>query len=46
MLKGQPPKFKSSVWNFPISEIGSKCDSVFRHADINWVIIMELKKER
>ena len=43
MLKGQPPKFKASVWNFPISEIGSKCNLVLRHADSNWVIIMELK---
>ena len=45
MLRGQPPKFKASVWNFPISETGSKCNSVFRHADSNWVIIMELKRK-
>ena len=45
MLKGQPPEFKASVWNFPIYGTGSKCNSVFRHADSNWVIIMELKRE-
>ena len=33
MVKGQPPKFKPSVWHFPVSETGSKCDLVFRHAD-------------
>ena len=45
MLKGQPLKFKASVWNFPISERDSKCNSVFRHADSNWVVIMELKRK-
>ena len=45
MLKGQPPEFKASVWNFPISETGCKCNSVFGHADSNWVIIMELKRK-
>ena len=45
MLKGQPPKSKASVWNVPISETGSKCNSVFRHADSNWVIIMELERK-
>ena len=35
MLKGQPPKFKASVWNFPNSETDSKCNSVFRHAGSN-----------
>ena len=35
MLKGQPPKFKDIVSNFSISETGSKCNSVFRHADNN-----------
>ena len=43
MLKGQPPKFKANVSSFSISETGTKCNSVFRHADGNWVIIMELK---
>ena len=45
MLKGQPPTFKASVWNFPISETGSKCNSVVRHANSNWVIIMGLKRK-
>ena len=45
MLKGQPPKFKASVWNFPISETGYKSNSVFRHTDSNWIIIMELKRK-
>ena len=44
MLKAQSPKFKASVWNFPIPETGSKCNSVFRHVDSNWVIITELKE--
>ena len=26
MLKGQPPKFKGGVQNFPISETGSECN--------------------
>ena len=45
MLKVQPPKFKASVWNFPISETGNKSNSVFRHPDSNWVIIMELRRK-
>ena len=45
MLKGQLPKFKARVWIFPISEIGSRCNSVFRHADSSWVIIMELERK-
>ena len=45
MLKGQLPKFKARVWIFPISEIGSRCNSVFRHADSNWVITMELERK-
>ena len=45
MLKGQPLKFKASVWNFPIFETGRKCNSVFRHADSNWAIIMKLKRK-
>ena len=45
MIKGQPPKFKASVWNFPISETGSKFNLVFRHTDSNYVIIMELKRK-
>ena len=45
ILKGPPPKFKAIVWNFPISETGSKCSSIFRHGDSNWVIIMELKRK-
>ena len=38
MLKGQPPNFKASVWNFPIPTTGSKCNSIFRHAE-NWTEI-------
>ena len=34
-LKGQPPGFKASVRNFPIYGTGSKCNSLFRHADSN-----------
>ena len=45
MIKGQLPKFKARVWISPISEIGSKCNSVFRHADSNWVMIMELERK-
>ena len=45
MLKGQLPKFKARVWIFPISEIGSRCNSVFRHADSSWVIIMDLERK-
>ena len=45
MLKGQLSKFKARVWIFPISEIGSRCNSVFRHADSSWVIIMELERK-
>ena len=45
MLKGQLPKFKARVWIFPISEIGSRCNSVFRPADSSWVIIMELERK-
>ena len=45
MLKGQLPKFKARVWIVPISEIGSRCNSVFRHADSSWVIIMELERK-
>ena len=45
MLKGQLPKFKARVWFFPISEIGSRCNSIFRHADSSWVIIMELERK-
>ena len=41
---GQPPEFQASVWNYPISETNIKCNSYFRHADNNWVIVMELKK--
>ena len=44
ILKGQPPKCKASVWKFPISETGCECNSAFRHAGSNWVIIMELKR--
>ena len=35
MLKGQPQKFKANVSSFPFSETGTKCNSVFRHADGN-----------
>ena len=45
MLRGQPPKFKASVWNFPISETGNKSNSVFRHPHSNWIIIMELRRK-
>ena len=34
-----------TAWYFPISETGSKCSSVFRQADSNWVIFMELKRK-
>ena len=40
-----PQKFKANVWNVPISETGSRCNSVFRHNDSNWVIIMELERK-
>ena len=44
--KGQPPKFRASVWNYSISQTNSKCNSLFRHAGSNWVIIiMELKRK-
>ena len=36
---------KGNVWNVPISETGSRCNSVFRHNDSNWVIIMELERK-
>ena len=45
MSKGQAPKFKTSIWNFPNSETGSKCNSVFRPDDSTSVIIMELKRK-
>ena len=45
MPKSQPTEFKASILNFPISETFSKCSSLFRHADSNWVIIMELKRK-
>ena len=45
MPKGQPPKFKTSVKHFPISERDRKCRSLFRHADNNWVVIVELKRK-
>ena len=45
MLKGLPPKFRASVWNFTISEADGNCNSVFRHADSNWVFFMELKRK-
>ena len=35
MQKGQPQRFKASVWNFPISEKGNKCTSLFGSADSN-----------
>ena len=34
-----------SVWIFPVSETGSTCNSLFNHADSNWIIIMELKRK-
>ena len=45
MLKGQPPIYKASVWNFPISETGSKCNSISRHGNSNWVIIVESERK-
>ena len=43
--KGQPPKFRASVRNYSISQAKSKCNTLFRHAGSNWVIIMELKRK-
>ena len=34
-------KFKTSVWNFSISETGRNYNSLFTLVDSNWVIIME-----
>ena len=45
MLKSESPKFKANVWNFPISQANSKCNSVIRHADSNRVIVVELKRK-
>ena len=45
MLKGQPPKFNGSVCNFPISKIGNSRNSLFRPADSNSAIFMELKRK-
>ena len=36
--KRQPPNFKTSIWNFPISKTGSKCSPLLRLVDCNWVI--------
>ena len=43
--KGQPPKFRTSAWNFFNSETGSKYDLLLTHADSNWLIIIDLKKK-
>ena len=43
--KVYPSKFRTGVWNLLISETGSKFNSVFRPADSNGVIIMELKRK-
>ena len=43
--KRSATKIQAIVWNFPISETGSKCNSVFRHDDRKWVIVMELKRK-
>ena len=42
--KGQSLRFKASIWNIPISETGSNCNSLFKLVDNNWVIIMEQKR--
>ena len=42
--KGQSLKFKASVWNIPISETGRNCNSLFNLVDVNWVVIMEQKR--
>ena len=44
MPKGEPLKFKDSVWDFFISYTSSNCNSRFRPDDSNWVIIMELER--
>ena len=44
-LNGLTFPWSTSLWIFPISEIGSRCNSVFRHADSSWVIIMELERK-
>ena len=43
--KGQPLRFKVNVWNIPTSEAGRNCNSLFKLADINWVVIMEQKRK-
>ena len=42
MPKSESPKVKGSLCNFPISEIDSNCNSLFRPAGSNKVIIMEM----
>ena len=42
MLQDQLPKFKTSVWNFPISETEDKCYLVFRYSDSYWVITITI----
>ena len=46
MLKGQSLKFKASVRNFPISETGRNCNSLFKLVDNSSVIIMEQERKR
>ena len=45
MLKDQPPKFKVSIRNFLISKTDNRCNSLSRHADSNWVIVMDPKRK-
>ena len=42
--EGQSLKFKASVRNIPISETSRNCNSLFKVADGNWVVIMEQKR--
>ena len=44
MPKVQSPRIKVSVWNFPISEIDSNCNSILRPADSKWVTIKFKRK--
>ena len=45
MLKDQPPKFKVRIRNFLISKTDNRCNSLSRHADSNWVIVMDPKRK-
>ena len=45
MLKDQLPTVKVSVYNVPISEIDSSCNSILRPGD-RYGVTMELRKRR